>query len=49
MKKLIIVLESLVMDVIISRGLFLYSRYIQLLTFGTFVTITRGRSDDFPY
>ena len=49
MKKLIIVLESLVMDVIISRGLFLYSRYIQLLTFGPFVTITRGRSDDFPY
>ena len=49
MKKLIIVLESLVMDVIIRRGLFpLFTAY-STFDVWTFVPITRGRSDDLPY
>ena len=44
-----IVLESLVLGMLSSARFFPFSRHSQLLAFGTFVPITRGRSDDFPY
>ena len=48
-KKLVIVLDSLVMDVIISRGRFPLFTVFSTFDVCTFVPITRGRSDDFPY